>query len=295
VIPAPFKYAAARTVDEALGLLAQEPDAKILAGGHSLLPLMKLRLANPTVLVDINRIPGLDYIREDDQLGRLRIGALVRHVELERSDLIRERYPMFWEAARGIGDPQVRNRGTMAGSVAHADPASDWPAALLAAEGEVVATSPRGDRVLPVDGLYVAILTTSLAPDELVTEIRVPMPRRRSGSAYEKLERKVGDYAVIGVGVQVSFNEAGTIATAGVGLCNAGSTPIKARGAESFLVGKPPAPDNINEAARLAMEDSDPVEDDRGPVDYKRAMVRELTRRALARAFLRARGEVTGG
>jgi len=290
VIPASFKYAAARSIDEAVGLLADNADAKVLAGGHSLLPLMKLRLANPTVLVDINRIPGLDYIREDSGLGRLRIGALARHIDFENSGLIRERYPMLWEAARGIGDPLVRNRGTMAGSVAHADPASDWPAALLAAEGEIVATGPQGERVLPIDGLYVAILTTSLKPDELVTEVRVPLPRPRSGSAYEKLERKVGDYAVIGVGVQVNLNEAGTIANAGIGLCNAGSTSIKAPTAEAFLVGKPPAPDNVNEAARLAMEDSDPVEDDRGPVDYKRAMVRELTRRALVRALERARG-----
>ncbi len=290
MIPASFKYAAARSIDEAVGLLADNADAKVLAGGHSLLPLMKLRLANPTVLVDINRIPGRDSIREDSGLGRLRIGALARHIDFENSGLIRERYPMLWEAARGIGDPLVRNRGTMAGSVAHADPASDWPAALLAAEGEIVATGPQGERVLPIDGLYVAILTTSLKPDELVTEVRVPLPRPRSGSAYEKLERKVGDYAVIGVGVQVNLNEAGTIANAGIGLCNAGSTSIKAPTAEAFLVGKPPAPDNVNEAARLAMEDSDPVEDDRGPVDYKRAMVRELTRRALVRALERARG-----
>jgi aerobic carbon-monoxide dehydrogenase medium subunit len=290
MIPASFRYAAVRSVGEAVGLLADYADAKVLAGGHSLLPLMKLRLANPTVLIDINRIPDLDYIREDPDLDRLRIGALARHVDLERSALIRERYPILWETAQGIGDPQVRNRGTMAGSVAHADPASDWPAALLAADGEIVARSPRGERVVRVDQLYVAILTTSLAADELVTEVRVPLPRARSGSAYEKLERKVGDYAVIGVGVQVSMNEAGTIATAGVGLCNAGSTSIKALSAERFLVGKPPAPDNVNEAARLAMEDSDPVEDDRGPVDYKRAMVRVLTQRALGRALARAQG-----
>jgi len=290
VIPAPFKYAAVRSVDEAVDLLADNADAKVLAGGHSLLPLMKLRLATPGVLVDINRIPGLDYIREDEALERLTIGALTRHVDLERSELIRERYPLLWEAARGIGDPQVRNRGTLAGSVAHADPASDWPAALLAAEAQVVATGKSGQRVIPIVRLYVGILTTSLQVEELVTEVRVPLPRPRSGGAYEKLERKVGDYAVIGVGVQLSFNEAGTIATAGIGLCNAGSTSLRARTAEAFLVGKPPAPDNVNEAARLAMDDSDPVEDDRGPVDYKRAMVRELTRRALTRALERARG-----
>jgi carbon-monoxide dehydrogenase medium subunit len=290
MIPASFRYAAAHSVGEAVALLAQHTDAKVLAGGHSLLPLMKLRLANPPVLIDINRIPELAYIREDSGLGRLRVGALARHIDFERSALIRERYPMLWEAARGIGDPLVRNRGTMAGSVAHADPASDWPAALLAAHGEVVAMGTQGERVIPIADLYISILTTSLAADELVTEVRVPLPGPRTGSAYEKLERKVGDYAVIGVGVQITLNEAGTIASAGIGLCNAADTSIAARSAEAYLVGKPPAPDNVNEAARLAMADSSPVEDDRGPVDYKRAMVRELTRRALRRALERARG-----
>jgi aerobic carbon-monoxide dehydrogenase medium subunit len=292
VIPASFRYAAPRSISDAVDLLRTYEDAKVLAGGHSLLPLMKLRLANPPVLVDINRIPGLDYIREDDQLVRLRVGALARHIDFERSDLIRERYPLLWDTARGIGDPLVRNRGTMAGAVAHADPAADWPAALLAAEAEVVASGPDGERVIPIRELYIAILTTVLQPQELVTEIRVPRAVPRSGGAYEKLERKVGDYAVIGVGVQIVLDNSGNVAQAGVGLCNAGSTSIKATDAEEFLAGKPLAPDNINEAARLAMEASDPVDDDRGPVDYKRAMVRELTRRALRRASARAQGGV---
>jgi carbon-monoxide dehydrogenase medium subunit len=252
---------------------------------------MKLRLANPAVLVDINRIPDLDYIREDEALGRLRIGALARHVDFERSERIRSRYPLLWEAARGIGDPLVRNRGTLAGAVAHADPAADWPAALLAANAEVVATGPAGERVVPLKELYVAILTTTLAADELLTEVRVPLPQERQGGAYEKLERKVGDYAVIGVGAQVVLDETGTVTEAGIGLCNAAPTSVKCAAAEAFLVGKPAAPDNVNEAARLAMAASDPIEDDRGPVDYKRAMVRELTRRALGRAIDRARGE----
>ena len=162
MIPASFRYAAPRSVAEAVDLLRGNEDAKVLAGGHSLLPLMKLRLANPPVLVDINRIPDLNYIREDVQLGRLRIGALARHVDFERSDLIRQRYPMLWDAARGIGDPLVRNRGTLAGAVAHADPAADWPAALLAADGEAVAFGSQGERVIPIRELYVAILTTSL-------------------------------------------------------------------------------------------------------------------------------------
>jgi carbon-monoxide dehydrogenase medium subunit len=292
VIPARFRYAAPRSVAEAIVVLGQHEDAKVLAGGHSLLPLMKLRLAMPPVLVDINGIPDLDYLREDQQLGRLRIGALVRHHDFEVSALIRDRYPLLWDTACGIGDPLVRNRGTMAGAVAHADPAADWPAALLALNAEVVASGPHGERVVPLTELYVAILTTSLSADELLTEVRVPLPQPRSGGAYEKLERKVGDYAVIGVAAQVVLDEAGTVIEAGIGLCNAGSMSIKARDAEAFLVGNPVAPDNVNEAARLAMEASDPIEDDRGPVDYKRAMVRELTRRALRRALERARGGV---
>ena len=282
MIPAAFKYASAATVQEAIDLL-QQPDAKVLAGGHSLLPLMKLRLANPPILVDINRIVGLDYIREDPRLRRLQVGALVRHVDMERSPLIRSSYPLLHDAAQGIGDPQVRNRGTLAGSIAHADPASDWPAALLAYDGEVVATGPNGERVIRAREFYVDILTTILQPDELVTEVRFPMPPPGTGGAYEKLERKVGDYAVVGVAALVTV-DGDVVTSAGLGLCNAASVPIKASTAEAFLLGKPAAPDNMNEAARLAMEASDPVEDDRGPVDYKRAMVRELTRRALRRA-----------
>src|SRR5438128_1183867 len=180
MIPASFRYVAPRSVEEAVDLLTSHEDAKVLAGGHSLLPLMKLRLASPPVLVDINHIPDLNYIREDFQIGRLRVGALARHIDFERSDLIRHRYPMLWDAARGIGDPLVRNRGTMAGAVAHADPAADWPAALLAADGEVVAFGLNGERLIPIDRLYIAILTTSLSAEELVTEIRVPLPEPRS-------------------------------------------------------------------------------------------------------------------
>jgi len=292
VIPASFRYVAPHSVAEAVDLLATHSDAKVLAGGHSLLPLMKLRLATPPVLVDINRIPGLDYIREDPQLQQLRIGALARHVDFEQSPLVKARYPLLWETACGIGDPLVRNRGTLVGAVAHGDPAADWPAALLAANATIVATGKNGERLIPITELYVGILTTQLTGDELVSEIRVPFPQPRSGGAYEKLERKVGDYAVIGVGAQLTLDGANNVSQVGIGLCNAGSTSIKARQAEDFLKAKPLAPDNINDAAYLAMEASDPVEDDRGPVDYKRAMVRELTRRALRRAAGRAQGGV---
>jgi aerobic carbon-monoxide dehydrogenase medium subunit len=290
MIPASFKYAAPTSIGEAIALLQGDQDAKVLAGGHSLLPLMKLRLSEPSVLVDINRIPGLDTISEDQ--GTLRIGALVRHVDLAESPLIRERYPLLAETAQGIGDPLIRNRGTLVGSVAHADPASDWPAALLAADAEVLAVGPNAQRTIALRDLYVAILTTSLEPSELITEVRVPIPGPSGGGAYEKLERKVGDYAVVGVGVQLRLDRhSDVVQSVGIGLCNVGSTTIKATAAEQFLAGKPAAPDNLNEAARLAMEASDPVEDDRGPVDYKRAMVRELTKRALNRALARARAE----
>ena len=292
MIPASFRYAAARSIAEAVDLLKNNEDAKVLAGGHSLLPLMKLRLANPPVVIDINRIPDLNYMREDPQIGRLRIGALVRHNDFEQSDLIRQKYPLLWDTARGIGDPLVRNRGTMAGAVAHADPAADWPAALLASGGEVVVVGPSGERVIAISELYIAILTTSMTSDELLTEIRVPLAQARTGGAYEKLERKVGDYAVIGVAAQLVLDASGDVGQAGIGLCNAASTSVKATSAEAFLVGKPPVTDNINEAARLAMQASDPVDDDRGPIDYKRAMVRELTRRALRRALARAQGGV---
>ncbi len=291
MIPAAFAYAAPTSVADAVALLrAGGGEAKVLAGGHSLLPLMKLRLASPTVLVDINRIPGLSYIREDPALGRLRIGALTRHVEIERSPLIRARYPLLADAAAGIGDPQVRNRGTMGGSIAHGDPASDWPAVLLAADGEVVTTGASEERVIAASDFLIDTFTTALAPDELLTEVRLPLPAERSGGSYQKLERKVGDYAIVGVAAQLRLDEQGIVAAVGIGLCNAGPTSIKAVAAEDFLRGKPLAPDNVSEAARLAMEASNPVTDDRGPAEYKRAMVKELTKRALLQAAARAQG-----
>lgn len=293
MIPASFRYAAATSVQEAVALLkSQDGDAKVLAGGHSLLPLMKLRLASPGVLVDINRIEGLEYIREDQALGRLRIGARTRHQEFERLPLVRNLYPLLADTAEGIGDPQVRARGTIGGSLAHADPASDWPAALMATGGEVVAQGSSGERVLPVRSLILDTFTTALEPDELLTEVRIPLARPRSGGAYEKLERKVGDYAIVGVGVQLTLDSSGhVVESAGIGLCNVGATTIEAGAAAAYLVGKPAAPDNVNEAARLAMEASDPASDDRGPADYKRAMVGEMTRRALRRALARARAQ----
>jgi carbon-monoxide dehydrogenase medium subunit len=290
MIPAAFKYAAPTSIADALAILGSgDGDVKVLAGGHSLLPLMKLRLASPSVLVDINRIPGLSYLREDDHIHRLRIGACTRHAEIERSELVRTRYPLLSDAAAGIGDPQVRNRGTIGGSLAHGDPASDWPAVALAAEAEIVATGPGGERVIAASDFFVDTFETLLASDELLTEVRIPLRRLNGGGAYEKLERKVGDYATVGVAVQIALDSFGNVAEAGIGLCNVGPSTIKARDAEAFLRGKPPVPDNVNEAARLAMAASDPIADDRGPADYKRAMVQELTKRALRRAIARSK------
>ncbi len=289
MIPAAFKYAAPTTIEEAIDLLREGGgESKVLAGGHSLLPLMKLRLAAPTVLVDINRIGDLEYIREDASIDRLRIGARTRHVTLEQSDVLGTRYPLLAETAGWIGDAQVRNRGTIGGSVAHADPASDWPATLLAARAELVAAGSGGERVIPMREFLLGTFSTALEPDELLVEIRVPLTRASTGGAYEKLERKAGDYAIVGVAVQLSLDWDGNVGGIGIGLCNVASTSVAATAAEAFLSGKPPAPDNVNEAARLAMEASDPVSDDRGPADYKRAMVRELTKRALNRALTRA-------
>jgi aerobic carbon-monoxide dehydrogenase medium subunit len=291
--PAAFKYAAPRSIADAVALLqAGAGEAKVIAGGHSLLPLMKLRLAQPSVLVDITRIDGLRYIREDREAGWLRIGALTRHVDIDRSEVIRAGYPLLHDAAGGIGDPQVRNRGTLAGSLAHGDPASDWPAVVLATGGEVVAIGPNGERVIPVRQLVVDTFQTDLSGDEIVTEVRIPLAVSNSGGAYEKLERKVGDYAVVGVAAQLALDAQGDIVSIGLGLCNVGPTSLRAEAAEEFLRGKPPAPDNVNEAARLAMEASQPVTDDRGPEDYKRGMVKELTKRALSRALSRAKGGV---
>ena len=291
MIPASFKYAAPTSVEGAIALLqAGDGEAKVLAGGHSLLPLMKLRFATPSVLVDINRIDGLEYVDEDSTSGWLKIGARTRHAELTRSPLIQNLYPLLAECASGIGDPLVRNRGTIGGSLAHGDPASDWPAAMLAAGAEVVAVGPSGQRVLSVDDLIVDSFTTCLGPDELLTEVRVPLAKPNSGGAYEKLERKVGDYAIAGVAVQLALDAQQNVESVGIGLCNVGPTTIRAKEAEAFLRGEPAAPDNVGQTATLAMEASDPVTDDRGPAEYKRAMVKELTRRALNRALARAKG-----
>ncbi|MGQ0548660.1 MAG: FAD binding domain-containing protein [Armatimonadota bacterium] len=289
MIPAAFEYFSPTSINEATALLARHgEDAKILSGGQSLIPLMKLRLATPRHIIDINRIQGLSHIREAD--GVLAIGALVRESDLEESDLIRSKYPILHDTSKMIADPLVRNLATVCGNVAHADPANDHPATMLALGAEVVAVGPKGARRIPIAGFFTGPFATALAPDEILTEIRIPAPRPRSGGAYVKLERKVGDFATVAVAVQVTLSANGNCESAGIGLTSVGVTPIKAKRAEGVLVGKRPDERTIAQAAAQAAEESEPTEDLRGPAEYKRDLVRVLTARALRKALERAGG-----
>jgi carbon-monoxide dehydrogenase medium subunit len=289
MIPAAFEYSAPRTLAEAVELLqAHGDEAKILAGGQSLIPLMKFRLATPGYLIDINRVPDLEFIEESN--GYLRIGALTREVDLETSELVASRYPILVETTRVIADPLVRNLATVGGNLAHGDPANDHPATMLALRAQVVATGPQGERLIPIDDFFVDLFTTALAPDEILTEIRVPVPAPRSGGAYLKLERKVGDFAIAGVASHVVLDENGVCQEVGIGLTNVGPIPLRAARAEDVLRGEQPTEEAIQEAAELAAQDSQPTSDLRGPEEYKRAMVRVLTKRALRQALQRATG-----
>jgi aerobic carbon-monoxide dehydrogenase medium subunit len=288
MIPPSFDYHAPRTLPEALALLGQFGDeAKVLSGGQSLLPMMKLRLAQPAHLVDIGRIPGLDYIREEG--GVLKIGALAREASLEASEIVRSRYPILADTAAVIADPLVRNLATVAGNLAHGDPANDHPATMLALGAEVVATGPRDERTIPIGQFFTGLFTTALEPTEVLTEIRIPAPPPGSGGAYMKLERKVGDFATAGAAAFLVI-KGGVIDRAGIGLTNVGPTPIKAREAETYLAGKKPEDAVFAEAGRIAASAAKPGADRRGSVEYKKEMARVLTVRALKKAAQRAAG-----
>jgi carbon-monoxide dehydrogenase medium subunit len=289
MIPAAFEYHAPTSVDDATALLARlGEDAKILSGGQSLIPLMKLRLATPPHVVDINGIPGLAYIRERD--GVLAIGALTRESELEESESVRARYPLLHDACRVIADPLVRNLATVGGNLAHADPANDHPAAMLALGAEVVARGGGGERRIPIASFFSGPFVTALGPGELLVEIRVPMPAPRSGGAYLKMERKVGDFATAAVAAQLTLRADGACEHAGIGLTNVGLMPIEATQAEAALRGKRLDDKTIAQAAHLAAAAAEPTEDLRGSVEYKRDLVRVLTARAVRRALERAEG-----
>lgn len=286
MIPDDFTYFAPHSLPEVWDLLRQhEGEAKILAGGQSLIPLMKLRLANPAYVIDLRNVPGLATLEERD--GSLVIGAMVRETTLEYSPLIQRRYPGIHEASAVVADPLVRNFATVGGNVAHADPANDHPAMLLALGAQVTAQGPQGNRTMALDDFLVDTLENALHEDEVLTDILVPQPQAHTGSAYLKLERKVGDYAIAAVGAMVAL-DGGVISRAGIGLTNVGPKAIRAKQAESFLVGKQPDDATLREAARLAAEAAEPATDLHGPADYKRSMVRTLARRALRLATQRA-------
>jgi len=289
MIPPAFDYHAPASLSEAIALLSRLGDsAKVLSGGQSLLPLLKLRLGTADHLIDIGRIPGLEYIREEG--GLLRIGGRTREAVLERSEIVRERYPILLDTARVIADPLVRNRATVGGNLAHGDPANDHPATMLALRAQVVAQGPKGERVIPIDQFFTGLFATALAPDEILTEIRIPTPAKRSGGAYLKLERKVGDYATAAAAAQVTLDASGGFDKVGLALTNAGPVPTRAAAAESFLTGRKASESSIAEAARKAAEAASPSADRRGSVEYKREMARVLATRALKLAVERAGG-----
>ena len=287
MIPQSFEYFCPETVSEAIALLEEHGEgAKILSGGQSLIPMMKMRLARPEYIVDINRIADLHYVKEED--GFLKIGGLTHESDLEASSLIRSKYPIILDTAALIADPQVRNMATVGGNLAHGDPANDHPATMLALGAEIIATGKGGERTIPIKDFFLSVFTTALEHGEILTEIRIPIPPPRSGGAYFKLERKVGDFATVGVAAQVTVDGKGVCRSAGIGLTNVGSTPIKATRAEGFLLGKKIDAQQIGQAAQLAAEDARPSSDLRGPAEYKVSMVKELTKRALVRARERA-------
>lgn len=286
MIPGQFEYHAPVNLEDAVALLNQYGDeARVLAGGHSLLPMMKLRMAAPAHLIDLNRVPELKGIREKN--GTLHIGAMTTEAELIASSLLREKCPLIVEAARQIADPQVRNCGTLGGDLAHGDPGNDHPAVMLALGAQFVLRN-KAERVVAADGFYRGPLETALEPGEILTEIRVPIPPPGSGYSYQKLKRKVGDFAIAGAAVQVTLAN-GVCARIGVALTNVAPTPLRLRSAEDLLTGKRIDDALIKQAMQVAMEECDPTADMRGPVAYKRQMAGEMTKRALVQALARAK------
>jgi aerobic carbon-monoxide dehydrogenase medium subunit len=283
--PAPFEYERATSVEGALEALQRlGSEARIIAGGHSLLPMMKLRLANPEHLIDINDIDELSYIREEG--NELRIGALTRHVELLKSDLLALRFPIFRDAEQVIADPVVRNRGTIGGSLCQADAAEDLSAVCSALKGNAVIRGPGGERVVGLDEFYIGPFTTAVGEGEMLTEVRLRL-RAGAGSAHEKVERRAGDWAVAAASAAL-WIEDGRIADAGVALSAVGPTTVQVARAEELLRGKAPSEELFAEAGEIASEDCAPLPDGRGPVDYKRHLAGVLTKRALRRAAARA-------
>jgi len=288
VIPASFDYHAPATLDEALQLLAHHGDsAKLLAGGHSLVPAMKFRLAQPEILIDLNKLDELRYIREEG--NELAIGAMTPEAWIDESEIVRRGYVLLADTARVIADPLVRNRGTIGGNLAHADPANDHPATMLAYGATVIALGTSGRRAIPVDSFFVGLFETALKPGEVLVEVRIPKPGPGAGGAYEKLERKVGDYATSAVAVQLTMNGY-TISSVRIALTNVNAVPMRGTHAESALRGQRVADSALEAAGAAAAAQCDPSADLRGSVEYKRDVTRVLTKRAIRRAVARAQG-----
>jgi carbon-monoxide dehydrogenase medium subunit len=288
MIPASFDYHAPQTLDEAIALLGRLGDtAKILAGGQSLIPAMRFRLAQPETLVDIGRIRDLAYVEERGD--HLAIGAMTREQALETSPVVAASYPLLLDTAKVIADPLVRNKATVGGNLAHADPANDHPATMLAYGAQVIARGAQGTRTIAIDDLFVGLFETSLRPGEILTEIRIPKPGKASGGAYLKIERKVGDYAVAAVAVQLEL-DGKAIKHVRIGLTNVSSVPKRAKAAEAALGGKQPTEDVLEAAGKAAAAECDPSADLRGQIDYKRDLVRVLIKRAVRHAVHRAQG-----
>ncbi len=288
MIPAQFEYVAPKTLDEAISLLAKNPDeAKILAGGHSLIPAMKLRLAMPQMLIDLGRIKDLSYIREDR--GRISIGAMTTHYQLESSDRLRDICPLLPETAAQIGDVQVRNKGTIGGSLAHSDPAADWPAAIIALSAEMVAVKANGERVIKADDFFVDMLTTALQPGEILREIRITLPQGRVGQAYMKVAQPASGFAVVGVAVNLVRDQGGTCTSASIGVTGVASKAYRANGVETALVGSSLDGKAIAAAAAHATDGIDANGDLYASDDYRRHLAQVYTRRAIEAAASRAK------
>lgn len=290
MIPRIFEYVAPKTVNEATGLLRRYgSNSKILAGGMSLIPVMKLRLASPTYLIDINGISSLEYVKETST--KLLIGALTRHHTLESSKVVQKRARLVAETASWIGDPQVRNAGTIGGSLTHADPSGDWGAAILASRAEMRVRGARTERILKSDDFFLDTFASAVKPNELLIEVRIQI-QPESGGAYAKLERKAGDFATVGVAAQIGIDKNIVCTYVGIGLAALGPTNLRAKKAEGALLGKVVNERTIAEAAEAVSEDAQPASDPlRGSVEYKREMAKVYTRRALMTAFRRAKGE----
>ena len=283
MIPAQFDYFAPATLNEAVSLLAEHSDeAKILAGGHSLIPAMKLRLAQPQILIDIGRIKDLSYIREED--GQIRIGAMTTHYQIESSERLREICPLLHETASHIGDMQVRNKGTLGGSLAHADPAADWSAAIIALGAEMVAVKAGGERVIKADDFFVDLFTTALEPSEILREIRINKPQGRTGQAYVKVHQPASGFAVVGVAVSLTHDGGGTCQAASVGITGVAAKAYRASGVERALMGNALDEQSASAAAAHAADGIDVNEDLYASAEYRRHLAQVYTRRAILKA-----------